>query len=79
MKLGNKKGPSNLEGPFCWDLEIRIGAVGLSRIVELEGHEVDDLGQLMVGVKGFEPSTSSSRTTRAAPALHPDRNRILIP
>ena len=46
--------------------------MGLSHIVKLEGHESDDLGQLLVGVKGFEPSTSSSRTTRATPALHPD-------
>jgi hypothetical protein len=53
--------------------------MGLSHIVKLEGHEFDDLGQLMVGVKGFEPSTSSSRTQRATPALHPDVNRILIP
>ena len=41
----------------------------LSHIVELEGHEFDDLGELMVGVKGFEPSTSSSRTTRATPDM----------
>jgi|GEM_PF-7034679 len=64
MKLGNKR-PSQFGTAFLLRPRVGSGAVGLSHIVKLEGHESDGLGQLMVGVKGFEPSPSSSRTTRA--------------
>ncbi len=58
MKLGNKR-PSQFGTAFLLRPRVGSGVVGLSHIVKLEGHESDDLGQLMVGVKGFEPSPSS--------------------